>query len=122
LVNRGFVPAPDAVSASTEDLREPGEQKVEGILLALPAGDGKPLRHDGKTTWARLDRDALQQQLPYPILPFYIRQSPDQKLPRFPRRLPAPSLDDGPHLSYTVQWFVFAAMLVGFGVVIGRRL
>jgi surfeit locus 1 family protein len=120
LVNRGFVPAPDAVSAWTEPLREPGEQRVEGIALALSAGGGKPLGLDERTTWARLDLAALRQRLPYPILPVYILQSPSPGLPSFPRRLPAPPLDDGPHLSYTIQWFFFAVMAVGFGVVIGR--
>jgi surfeit locus 1 family protein len=118
LVNRGFVPAPDAVSAHTEDLREPGELTVEGTALVLPSGGGRPLRHDGRTTWARLDGDALREQLPYPILPVYVRQTPDPGLPRFPRRLPPPPLDDGPHLSYAVQWFLFAAMALGFGLVV----
>jgi surfeit locus 1 family protein len=121
MVNRGFVPAPDAVSARIEDLREPGELRVEGIALVLPSGGGRPLRHDGRTTWARLDGDALREQLPYPILPVYIRQIPDSSLPRFPRRLPPPPLDDGPHLSYAVQWFLFAAMALGFGLVIVTR-
>ncbi len=120
LVNRGFVPAPDAASASTEELSERGERKVEGIALTLPSGDGKPLRHGGRTTWARLDRDALRRQLPYPILGFYIGQLPGSALPRFPRRLPPRPLDDGPHLNYTIQWFLFAAMALGFAVVIGR--
>jgi surfeit locus 1 family protein len=120
LVNRGFVPAPDAVTASIESLREPGEQRVEGMAFELSSGGGKPLTHGGKTTWARLDRDALEQLLPYPILPLYILQTPSPALPSFPRRLPPPPLDDGPHLSYIIQWFFFAVLTLGFGLLIGR--
>jgi surfeit locus 1 family protein len=33
-----------------------------------------------------------------------------------PRRLPPPSLDEGPHLNYAIQWFAFATIaLVGAG-------
>jgi len=121
LVSRGFVPAPDAVSAEVASLREPGEVRVAGIALPLPSGDGKPLERGGRTTWGALDRQALAARLPYPILPLYIRQSPDSSLPNFPRRLPLPALDDGPHLSYAVQWFFFAGMALVFaGVVVAR--
>lgn len=118
LVNRGFVPAPDAVRASTEGLEEPGEVKVSGLAQAIGSGAGKPLPVDGRATWARLDLVALGSALPYPILPVVIRQSPDSVLPRFPRRLPPPELDQGPHLSYAVQWFLFAAMILAFAVLV----
>jgi surfeit locus 1 family protein len=56
--------------------------------------------------------------MPYQLAPWYIRQSPDTALPRFPRRLEPLPLDDGPHLSYAIQWFAFAAMAIVFGAVI----
>ena len=38
-----------------------------------------------------------------------------------PLLLPKPEIDEGPHLSYALQWFVFAlGALVGFGVLIRR--
>jgi surfeit locus 1 family protein len=121
LVNRGFVPSPDAVRVSSEGLEEPGEAKVAGLAQAIGTGGGKPLAVDGRTTWARLDLAALRSTLPYPILPVVIRQSPDSSLPRFPRRLPPPQLDEGPHLSYAVQWFLFAAMILAFAVLVVAR-
>ncbi|HEY3013070.1 MAG TPA: SURF1 family protein [Gemmatimonadales bacterium] len=121
LVNRGFVPAPDAVTVSSDSLREPGEKQVEGIALPIASGGGRPLERGGRTTWARLDLEALQARLPYPIYPVYIRQSPDSALPRFPRRLDPPVLDDGPHLSYAIQWFAFAVIAVVFAGVIARQ-
>lgn len=121
LVNRGFVPTPDAVTVYPDSLREPGEQWIEGIALPIASGGGAPLQRDGWTNWARLDLPALQHLLPYPIKAFYIRQSPDIALPRFPRRLDPPLLDDGPHLSYAIQWFAFAIMAIVFGGIIVRQ-
>jgi surfeit locus 1 family protein len=121
LVDRGFVPAPDAVTVNTDSLREPGRVRVEGIALPLPSGGGQPLEHGGRTTWSRLDLLALRERLPYPILPLYLRQLPDSTLPSFPRRVPLPPLDEGPHLSYAVQWFLFAIMVAMFGVLVVNR-
>jgi surfeit locus 1 family protein len=122
LVLRGFVPAADAVRADLAGLREPGIVRVRGLAAPIASGGGQPLVHAGRTTWARLDLAALRERLPYPVLPVLVRQSPDSAVPGLPRRLPVPALSDGPHLSYAVQWFAFAAMTVAFGVlVVGRR-
>jgi surfeit locus 1 family protein len=122
LVDRGFVPAPDAVSVQPERLREPGDVVIEGIAAGLGSGDGKPIIHDGRTTWGRLDLAALRERLPYPVLPVYLRQVPGSGVPSFPRRLDPPPVDDGPHLSYAVQWFLFAGLAVAFAfLVVGRR-
>jgi surfeit locus 1 family protein len=121
LVNRGFVPAPDAVTVETDSLQEPGEVRVEGIALAIPSGSGAPLERRGQTTWARLDLEALDNRMPYSLAPVYIRQLPDTALPRFPRRLEPPAIDDGPHLNYAIQWFAFAIIAVVFGIVVLRE-
>jgi surfeit locus 1 family protein len=79
------------------------------------------VEHGGRTTWRRLEAGALRQRLPYPILPIYILQTPDSSLPRFPRRIDAPAVDEGPHLSYAIQWFLFAGLAAAFAVlVVGR--
>jgi surfeit locus 1 family protein len=121
LVLRGFVPAADAVRAETDSLVEPGAVRVRGLAIPIPSGAGQPVEHAGRTTWARLDLEALRTRLPYPLLPVVVRQTPDPSLPRLPRRLPVPELNDGPHLNYAIQWFLFAGMAVAFAVlVVGR--
>jgi surfeit locus 1 family protein len=121
LVNRGFLPAPDAVSAVTEGTQEPGPRTVRGLALPLGSAPGEPVEHAGRTTWRRLDAGELRRRLPYAILPIYILQTPDSSLPRFPRRLEAPVVDDGPHLGYAIQWFLFAGLAAAFAVlVVGR--
>jgi surfeit locus 1 family protein len=121
LVDRGFVPSPDAFTVTTDSLHEPGEVRVEGIGLPVPSGGGAPLEKAKETTWARLDMEELGPLLPYPVSPVYIRQTPDSAMPRFPRRLDPPELDDGPHLSYAIQWFAFAVIALVFGIVILRQ-
>jgi len=120
LVNRGFLPAPDAVTAPTDSVHEFGRVRVSGEAIPVPSGGGAPLERSGHTTWARLDRKALGGLVPYTIAPIYIRQFPDTGLPPFPRRLGPVPIDDGPHLSYAIQWFAFSAMTIVFGMVILR--
>jgi surfeit locus 1 family protein len=123
LVLRGFVPAPDARRAPLDSLGEPGERLVAGLALPLESATdgGAPLDRDGHTSWRRLDLAALRRRLPYPIYGFYLLQTPDSSLPRFPRRLDAPVPDDGPHLNYAIQWFAFALIATVVGVVVARK-
>jgi surfeit locus 1 family protein len=114
MVNRGFVASPDAMTTDLDSLNEPGVVEVRGIALPLPTSSdsGKPLTHLGRETWRRLDLPALRARLPYPVIDVYILQSPDSALPRHPIRLEPPPLDNGPHLSYAIQWFSFATIAV----------
>jgi surfeit locus 1 family protein len=121
LVLRGFVPSADGVRADLEALNEPGTVEVRGLATLAGAGPGQPVAHAGRTSWARIDLPALRERIPYPLLAIVVRQSPDSGLPRSPLRLAPPELNDGPHLNYAIQWFLFAAMTVAFAVlVVGR--
>ena len=43
-------------------------------------------------------------------------------LTRDPEPVPAPTLDEGPHLSYAVQWFIFTTVaVVGYPLILRRR-
>ena len=121
LVLRGFVSAADAVSADLSGLADSGPQEVSGVALPLRSGGGMPLEREGRITWRHLDLAAIRARLPYPILDVVLVQAPDSSLPRFPRRVSPPSLDDGPHLSYAIQWFAFALTALVVGAVILRR-
>ena len=121
LVDRGFLPAPDAVTVDVHAADEPGELTVRGIALPVAGGPGQPIEHEGRVTWRRLDLPALRERLPYALLPIFIKQTPDSSLPRYPRRLEPPPTDEGPHLGYAIQWFLFAGLAAAFAVlVVGR--
>lgn len=130
LVNRGFVPSPDALSTFGSDrYAEPLDAAFEGIAVAIPNdGDGQPLAGPDGETWRRLDRTAMASRLPYPIAPYYVIRTADSTTPEhtirgrsLPVRLNPPPLDDGPHLSYAVQWFLIGGSALGFGLVFIRR-
>jgi surfeit locus 1 family protein len=117
LVQRGFVPSGDARRVDLAGLHEDGVVRVTGLAFGLPDSGvrGEPLEGTGGITWRRVDLAALRARLPYPLASFLILQTPDSALPKLPRRDSPPTLDDGPHLSYAIQWFAFAttALVVG---------
>ncbi len=121
LVNRGFVPAADAMRPDSTLIARTGHLTVRGLAFRIPEtrDSGSPLRYQGLTTWHRLDLAALRARLPYPILDVYVAETePEPRAPGeplFPRPAPAPELDDGPHLFYMVQWFGLAAAALAFG-------
>jgi surfeit locus 1 family protein len=123
LVERGFVPSPDALTLPADTaFDEPGRREVHGTAYAIgDSGEGQPLERAGHLTLRRLDIAAVRAWLPYPIFEIVIRQAPDPSLPSFPRRWPAPPLDEGPHLMYAIQWFSFALTALVFGAVYLRR-
>jgi len=69
-----------------------------------------------RTEWFRVDIAGIQQQLPYPLLPYYLRLKPPENglsLPTAPPYLEPIEFDisDGSHLGYAIQWFSFTLIL-----------
>ena len=123
LVLRGFVTADDAVRPTVDSLDEPGEKEIRGVLkpIATEPDSGGPLLRGGATTWRRLDLAALRARMPYPILEAYLIADRDSTRHGFPIRLEPPALNDGPHLSYALQWFGFAVTAMVVAGVIALR-
>ncbi len=125
LVNRGYVPAPDAVDPGAARWTEPGTRIFQGILLPIPdRGDGSPLTRNGRETWKRLDLHAIRARVPYPVAAAYLVVQPYPAEGNahtlngrvYPFRAELPSMDEGPHLMYAIQWFGIAAAVLAFGV------
>ena len=128
LVNRGWVPSPDAATVDARPYAEPGTRTVEGILMEIPRGTkngGEPARNGGGApSYRRLDLDVLRRVERRPIVRLYLQQLPgaDSASRRPPVRVSLPPAGNGPHLSYAFQWFSFAAVgLVGLVVVFLRQ-
>jgi len=123
LVNRGFVPvgvdAPDPPQTAVEVLgrvRQSQERQRGGLTDAT----------DGPVTEIRrVDIPQLAQQIDGEVAPFYIDlvASRPEAGPNAPVPVPAPTIDNGPHLSYAVQWFIFAfAVVVGWTLAVRRSI
>jgi cytochrome oxidase assembly protein ShyY1 len=124
LVVRGFLPSNDGISVPLLDsLQEGGEQSIAGIGRALPlrTGRGQPLARGGRMTWKELELEPLRRELPYPLMGVLLFATPAPGQPAWPRRLEPPPLDDGPHLSYMLQWFGFATVAVIMALLALRR-
>ncbi|HXF94805.1 MAG TPA: SURF1 family protein [Gemmatimonadales bacterium] len=120
LVDRGWVPSPDAARIDLSAWRGPDSAVVRGYGVALPRGRGD------------VDPRLLADSVPYVLLPFGVQALPPDSprggpagASRVGRRppipVPPPALDEGPHLFYAVQWFSFALVaLVGTGALLRR--
>jgi len=119
-VLRGFVASPDAVTPP-DTIRAPasGIVRIAGLALAIPvtSDSGAPLRHNGQTTWKRLDRATLAR-LRSKSLPVYLLLAGDSTGPGRLATILPPVLGDGPHLSYAIQWFGIALAVLTFGVTV----
>jgi surfeit locus 1 family protein len=112
LVDRGWAPSPDAYHVDALLYREADTADVTGLALAAPRGRGD------------VNPSALRDSLGYALLPFIVQQLPETGgvVPRgAPRRWPAALLDDGPHLSYAIQWFSFALIIVVGSIALLRK-
>jgi len=113
LVERGWVPSPDAYTVGLDSLVEPDTALVSGILLRVTASREYAV---GDTTWPvhvpSDDPTKLADRYPYALLPWVLRRTAGGAGPPGLRAIPVPVLDDGPHLSYAIQWFAFAMIAV----------
>lgn len=115
LVNRGWIYAPEGVSADTKPWREPDPVDAVGYVRPLETGDSTGARATGRADAIRRPNLAtVAQMLPYPVAPFYVvLTSPGSDPARSPPRVPPPALSEGSHRSYAVQWFTFALITLG---------
>ncbi|MGD2078086.1 MAG: SURF1 family protein, partial [Chloroflexota bacterium] len=115
LVDRGWIPAADAEQGDLSQFDEPGPQTIEGtIQQSQILSGGRETEVDGpQQRWYRIDVEAIQDQMPYALLPFYLVQTPPEGVQDdLPYRVAVEfDLSEGPHLGYAIQWFLFAAVL-----------
>lgn len=118
LINRGWVYSPDGKDIDRAKWREPDTANV--IAFALPAASivANAAGVVSPKIMRSLDFDAVQKGVPYPIARVQLVQLGDTSpKANVPPRLQPPAPDEGPHMSYAIQWFSFAAIaLVGAGL------
>jgi cytochrome oxidase assembly protein ShyY1 len=127
LVLRGWVPLATSNSTIPEAPPPPaGTVTVTGRVRPTQ-NPGALAARDPATgvlsTLARVDIPRIQQQTPYPVEPAYVEMtsSTPASATALPALVPLPTLDDGPHLSYAVQWCIFSACAVIGWVLVVRK-
>jgi len=123
LVMRGWVYSPDAATVDLTRWHE-NRRSFHGYVLSLPATVDSPQQPAMGRKVRALTRDRVKELVPYPVATRYLVAQDSvvaAAADSTPARIAEPALDDGPHLSYAIQWFSFAAIaLVGSFIVIRR--
>lgn len=130
VVNRGFIrfnregeivaPPPPVGEVVVEGLVFPSQQR--GRFGGIDPAEGK------LPVLARVDLDRYAAQVEYDLLPAYLQLVSSQPAELEPAEgapalvaLGAPVPDEGPHLSYAAQWFIFTSIAAGGYVLLLRR-
>ena len=122
IVNRGFLPLGFETTPAPE-----GEVRITGLLrtsdVRRRGGLTDASAADGVITEVRrIDLDVLATRYPGEVAPVYLQlvRSEPPVGATDPEPIVRPELDSGPHLSYAIQWFVFA-LCVAIGWVLAVR-
>lgn len=121
LVDRGWIPydqaSPDQRKAFAPP---PDEQTIEGVVQKsqdATTAPFDPALAPGQTrldAWFRINVSRIQHQVDVPLLPVFVEQQADSgATAQLPIRGETAPPDAGNHLSYAIQWFSFAIILLG---------
>lgn len=136
LVNRGWIYAPDGMTADLSKWPEGDSVNAIAFIETFPPPSRYAARSPRRSRAYRwLDRSAIEADLARPVAPYYVVLAPDPNarysVPRpsagtgrraaeIPPRVEPRSLGEGPHKSYAIQWFSFAAISI-FGLIFFLR-
>jgi len=121
VVERGWVPGETTAAPAPPT----GTVQLEGRLRA-----GQVRRHSWEKadpasgvlgTMNRVDIARIDQQVDGTSRPMYLEAVTSNPSDESITAIPSPELSDGPHLSYTVQWFLFTLAAIAGWVIAVRR-
>lgn len=121
LVLRGWVPF--AMQTAPVRGAAPAANDVEVSGSLVPDEGAGSTVPDADRVVPALDVDGIASTLPYEVFPLPLqlaRQMPSQP-GSLPAPVPSPELSEGPHLSYAIQWFSFAAVAISGAAILLRR-
>lgn len=124
LVNRGWIYAPDGMTADLTPWREPPQLSGDAYVENYQSRPGAVKSERVSRAYRWMDRATLSQEFPYAIAPYYLVLIGETENPpaNVPPRVPVPPLDEGSHQSYAFQWFSFAAIsIIGMVLYLRRK-
>jgi len=123
---RGWVYSPNGRTVDRSQWREGESLAIDGLVDAFhrPAAGAVRLTSDARAfRW--LERDTLAAEWGAPVAAMLVYQLGDtiggyaETGGVVPARFPMPTMNEGPHKSYALQWFGFALVfVVGYGAVV----
>lgn len=116
LVIRGWMPAPDGRAYTRGTTREGDTIDVDGLVTEFPpAGPGAVRMPSAPQAFRWLSRDTLAMESGSAVAPFVLLALGDTVQYDVSKitRVPPPSLSEGSHKSYAVQWFMFGTIALG---------
>ncbi|MBP1136224.1 cytochrome oxidase assembly protein ShyY1 [Arthrobacter sp. PvP023] len=117
IVDRGWLPIGNNTPGRPDSVPEPPAGEVT-VVVRLKPGEPELQRGAPDGQLASIDLPAYAAQLGYPVLTGAYGQlaSETPAAATMPFPFPKPSVEEGTHLSYSLQWFAFGVlMFVGFG-------
>lgn len=124
LVVRGWVYSPDGMRVDLGKWREGPSVSGNGFVETYPPPrSGINNAPELPIAYRWLDRRELEQRFKYPLKPYYVvLTTPGDTMKTAPPRLSVPPMDEGPHKSYAIQWFSFAAIsIIGTTLFLRRK-
>ncbi len=122
IVSRGWLPIGNEVHGQPDNVPLPVDTAAAGrtstIVVRAKAGEPVLERQAPEGQLATINLAQYQEQVGYPIAQSGYGQlvSEEPAAAEMPEPLLRPSTDDGPHLSYSWQWFLFGILgFIGFG-------
>ncbi|MFL5559876.1 MAG: SURF1 family protein [Gemmatimonadaceae bacterium] len=133
IVVRGWIYAPDGVRADRSRWHEGDSLTVDGYLDELPTASSPDSIPGQPAAVRHLQRGDLAHRAGRPVRAMYLWAVADSSAShappvaggdaahQAPARFTLPVLDEGPHRSYAIQWFAFAAIALGGAVIVVRN-
>jgi len=117
IIDRGWLPIGNDEAGRPDAIPAPPEGSVTVTARVKP---GEPAVNRGAPEGqiASIDLEGYAERLGYPVQTgaYGLMAAEDPAPAAAPLQFPKPSLNEGPHLSYSMQWFAFGALLfVGLG-------
>lgn len=124
LVDRGWIPPGEAGLTAAPEVPAPpeGQVTVTGRVRPSESGGAAVERHDGVPQTRRIHLESVADEVPYPLYGAYLTLD-SQQPPADPGLTPIPVRRENAWLNagYTVQWWLFAALVLAGFAWLARR-
>ena len=117
VIDRGWLPIGNKTQGRPDSIPAPPSGQVTAVVR-LKHGEPTLQRGAPEGQLASIDLPTYAAELGYPLLTGAYGQlaSETPQVPDMPQPFPMPSVEEGTHLSYSLQWFAFGLlMFVAFG-------